>query len=84
MPKDRVCPDFCVCRLVDFPTAVTCKSPTIWNRITDHQKAERAGYRNGIRDFWSFGQPKAQKLSFVQLLFCPEQNSAVKLIFEIP
>jgi hypothetical protein len=50
----------------------------------DHQKAERVGYCNGIQSFQSFDQSETQKLSSVQLLFCPEQNSAMKLIFEIP
>jgi hypothetical protein len=38
----------------------------------DHWKAERVNYRNGIRDFRGLGQSKTQKLSSVQLLFCPE------------
>jgi hypothetical protein len=38
----------------------------------DHQKAEKVGYHNGIRDFWSFGQSETQKLSSVQPQFCPE------------
>jgi hypothetical protein len=37
-----------------------------------HQKDERVSYRNGILDFPSFGQSETQKLSSVQLLFCPE------------
>jgi hypothetical protein len=36
----------------------------------DHQKSERVAYQFGIRDFRSFGQSKAQKLSSVQPLFC--------------
>jgi hypothetical protein len=38
----------------------------------NHQKSERATYRNGIRDFWSFGQSETQKLICVPPLFCPE------------
>jgi hypothetical protein len=38
----------------------------------DHWKAEKVGYRNGIRDVRSFGQPETQKMSFVQLQFCLE------------
>jgi hypothetical protein len=38
----------------------------------DHRKAERVGYRNGIRDFQSFGQSDTQKFSSVQPLFCRE------------
>jgi hypothetical protein len=37
-----------------------------------HRKAKRVGYRNDIWDFWSFRQLEMQKLSSVQLLFCPE------------
>jgi hypothetical protein len=40
----------------------------------DHQKAERFGYRNGIRRFWSFGQSEAQKLNPNQQWFCPEMK----------
>jgi hypothetical protein len=38
----------------------------------DHQKDEKVGYRNGIQDFWSFGQSETQKLSSVQPQFCPD------------
>jgi hypothetical protein len=38
----------------------------------DHWKAEKVGYRNGIRDVRSFGQPETQKMSSVQLQFCLE------------
>jgi hypothetical protein len=38
----------------------------------DHRKAERVANGNGIRDFWSFGQSEIQKLSSVQMLFCPD------------
>jgi hypothetical protein len=38
----------------------------------DHQKAERVGYRNGIRSFQSFSQSEAQKLRSILPLFCPE------------
>jgi hypothetical protein len=37
-----------------------------------HRKAAKVGYRNGIRDIWSFGQPETQKLSSVQSQFYPE------------
>jgi hypothetical protein len=68
-------------RPVGFPTVVTRKSPTIGNRDMDHQKSERVAYRNGIQNFWNFGQSKAQKFSSVQPLFCPETefNSEVDL-----
>jgi hypothetical protein len=42
-------------RPVEFLTAVTRKSLTIWNRIMDHRNAERVAYRNDIRNFRSFG-----------------------------
>jgi hypothetical protein len=48
---------------VEFPTAVTHKSPTVWSRLMDHQKAERVAYRNSMWDFQSFGQSEIQKLS---------------------
>jgi hypothetical protein len=59
-------------RPVGFPTVVTRKSPTIGNRDRDHRKSERVAYRNGIDNFWNFGQSEAQKFSSVQPLFCPE------------
>jgi hypothetical protein len=47
----------------------------------DHREDERVSYCNAIQNFWSFGQSEAQKLSFVQPLFCPETefNSEVDL-----
>jgi hypothetical protein len=57
---------------VGIPTAVTHKSPTIWSCFMDHRKAERVGYCNGIRSFWSFGQSEAQRLNSDQLQFCPK------------
>jgi hypothetical protein len=56
----------------------------------DHRKAKRISYHNGIRDFRSFGQSETQKLSSVQLQFCPEteissevdlQNSVISKTF---
>jgi hypothetical protein len=35
-----VFPEFCFSRPVEFPTAVTRKSPTVWGRIMDHHKSE--------------------------------------------
>jgi hypothetical protein len=40
----------------------------------DHRKAERVDYRNGIRDFWSFGQSDTQKFISVQPLFYPKKE----------
>jgi hypothetical protein len=48
----------------------------------DHRKAERVGYRNGIQDFWVFGQFETQKLSSVQPQFCPEINISCEVDFE--
>jgi hypothetical protein len=70
--KGGVCPEFWFSKLVEFPTAVTHKSLSIWGHIMDHRKVVRVSYRNGIRVFWSFGQSETQKLSSVQPLLCPE------------
>jgi hypothetical protein len=70
--KVQFVPNFWFSRPVKFLTVVTHKSPTIWSRIIDHQKAERVVYGNDIQDFHSFGQSKTQKFSSVQLLFYPE------------
>jgi hypothetical protein len=77
-------PEFCFGRMVEFPTVVTHKSPTTLSHFMNHQKAERVTYHNGIQDFWILGQCETQKLSSVQLLLCPEQNSSAKSIFEFP
>jgi hypothetical protein len=72
MPKDILCSEFSFNKLIEFPTIITHKSPTVWSHVMDHWKAERVSYCNGIRDFQIFGQFEAQKFSSVQLLFCPE------------
>jgi hypothetical protein len=66
---------------VEFPKAVTHNSLTVWSCFMDHREDERVSYCNAIQNFWSFGQSEAQKLSFVQPLFCPETefNSEVDL-----
>jgi hypothetical protein len=69
MPKGIDCQEFQFSKPVEFPTAVTHKSPTVSGRIMDHRKAGRIDYRNGIRDFQSFGQSDTQKFSSVQPLF---------------
>jgi hypothetical protein len=45
----------------------------------DPQKSERVGYRSLIQDFRSFSQSETQKLSSVQLLFCPEKEISSKI-----
>jgi hypothetical protein len=54
-------PEMLIQRPVEFPTAVTRKLLTVWSHLIDHQKAERFVVRNGIWDFWSFGQSKKEK-----------------------
>jgi hypothetical protein len=54
-------------------------------RVSDssnHQKAERVAYHNDIWDFQSFDQSKTQKLSSVQLLFCPETELSSEVDFQ--
>jgi hypothetical protein len=48
-------PEILIQQLVEFPTTVPHKPLTICSRLMDYQKLERAVFRNGIRDFWSFG-----------------------------
>jgi hypothetical protein len=69
MLKGVVCPNFPMQQPVEFPTAVTHKSLTVWSRFMDHRKAERVAYKNSIQDLWGF---EAQKLGSVPLLFCQE------------
>jgi hypothetical protein len=57
--KGEICLELLIQQRVEFPIAVICKSLTVWSHIADHRKADRVAYRNGIRDFWSFGQSKA-------------------------
>jgi hypothetical protein len=65
-PKGSVCLEFWFSKLVEFLTAITHKSLTVWGRIMDHRKSERVAYHNGIWDFQSFGQSETQKLGSVQ------------------
>jgi hypothetical protein len=57
---------------IEFPTAVTHKSLTIWSCLIDHWKAKRVSYQFSIQDFRSFGKSKAHKLRSILSLFCPE------------
>jgi hypothetical protein len=41
-------PEMLIQQMVEFPTAVTRKSLTVWSRLIDHRKAERVVYWNGI------------------------------------
>jgi hypothetical protein len=84
MPKGMVCPEFLIQQPGRVLTIVTHKLLTVWIRIMEHRKAERVSYRNGIRDFRSFGLAETQKISSIQPLFCPEQNSAAKSVAKIP
>jgi hypothetical protein len=52
-------PEILFQRLVEFLTAVTHKLLTGWSHLMDHRKAKRVAFRNGIRDFWSFGQSES-------------------------
>jgi hypothetical protein len=54
--EGAICPELLFQQPVEFPTAVTCKSLTVWSHLMDHRKAKRIVYRNGIRDIQSFGQ----------------------------
>jgi hypothetical protein len=63
-PKGRICPEFWLSNPVEFSTAITHKSLTIWDCTRDHRKGERVAYCNGIWDSWSFGQSETQNLSF--------------------
>jgi hypothetical protein len=70
--EGQVYPEILIQQQVEFPTAVTHKSLTIWSHLIDHQNVERVAYQYGIRDFWSFSQSEAQKLNPDQLWFYPE------------
>jgi hypothetical protein len=57
---------------IDFPTAVTRKSLTIWSLLMDHWKLGRISYQNSLQDFRSFGPSETQMWRSVWPLFCPE------------
>jgi hypothetical protein len=57
---------------VKFPTTVTRKSLIVWSRLMDQQKTKRVVLRNGIRDFWSFGQSETRNWRSVLPLFCSD------------
>jgi hypothetical protein len=44
--EGAICPEMLIQQLVEFPTAVTRKSPTVWSRLIDHRKAERVVFQN--------------------------------------
>jgi hypothetical protein len=48
----------------------------------EHWKSERVGYRNGIRDFQSFGQSETQRMSSVQPQFYPETEISTEVNFQ--
>jgi hypothetical protein len=79
--KGQVCPQFGFSKQVEFLTVVTRKLLTIWGHIMDHRKSERVVYRNGIRDFQSFGQSEIQKLSSDQPQFGPETEISSEVDF---
>jgi hypothetical protein len=72
MQEGQACPELLIQQPVEFLTAVTRKSPTVWSYFMDHEKAKRVGYHNGIRSSQSFSQSEAQKLRSVLQLFCSE------------
>jgi hypothetical protein len=49
--EGAICPEMLIQQPVEFLTAVTRKSLTVWSCLVDHRKAERVVYWNGIRDF---------------------------------
>jgi hypothetical protein len=53
-------PEMLIQQSVEFPTAVTHKSLTVWSHLMDHRKAQRVDFRNGIRDFRCFGQSETR------------------------
>jgi hypothetical protein len=54
-------PEMLIQRPVMFPTAITCKSLTVWSRLMDHRKAKRVVIQNSIQDLWSFSQSETEK-----------------------
>jgi hypothetical protein len=57
---------------VEFSTAVTDKSLTVWSCLMDHRKSEGVVVRNSILDFRCFGQSETENWRSVPPLFCPE------------
>jgi hypothetical protein len=66
------CPEMLIQQPVEFRTAVTRKSLTVWSCLMDHRKPERVVYGNGIRDFRSFSQSEAWNWRSVLPLFYAE------------
>jgi hypothetical protein len=42
MQEGAICPELLIQQPVEFLTAVTRKSPTVWSRFMEHRKAELA------------------------------------------
>jgi hypothetical protein len=72
MQEGAICPEMLIQQAVEFLTAMTCKSLTVWSHLMDHQKVERVVFQNGMRDIQSFGQSKTGNWRSVPLSFCPE------------
>jgi hypothetical protein len=70
--EGAICSEMLIQQLVEFPTAVTQKSLTVWSRLMDHRKYERVIYQNSIQDFRSFSQFENWNWRSVLPLFCPE------------
>jgi hypothetical protein len=77
MHEGTMCPEILIQQPVEFPTAITRKSLTIWSRLMDHRKAERVIYQNGIRDFQSFGQFETGNWRSILPLFYSETDFCI-------
>jgi hypothetical protein len=53
-------PEMLIRQPVEYPTAITHKSLTVWSSLMDHRKAERVVVQNGIHYSRSFGQTKME------------------------
>jgi hypothetical protein len=67
---------------VEFPTAVTHKSLTVWSHLMDHQKAERVAHWNSIWDIWSFDESEAGNWRSVLPLFYPETEFSSNIDYQ--
>jgi hypothetical protein len=68
---------------VEFPTAVTHKSLTVWSHFMDHRKAERVAYQFGIRESRVSANPKPKCEDPFCRCSVQEQNSAATSIIKI-
>jgi hypothetical protein len=83
MQDGAICSKMLIQQPVEFSTAVTHKSLTVWSHLIDHWKAERIVYQNGIRDFGVSANLMVETEDPLCRCSVQKQNSAATSIIKI-